>query len=88
MESMDKSSDKQTRTRANHIEIMPKVSQETRGIAALAAAKKRRQQRSEEHTSELQSRPHISYAVYCLKKKNVLTPVTLHSRMPSPVFFT
>ena len=25
--------------------------------------------RSEEHTSELQSRPHISYAVFCLKKK-------------------
>ena len=28
------------------------------------------QGRSEEHTSELQSRPHISYAVFCLKKKN------------------
>ena len=28
-----------------------------------------RLQRSEEHTSELQSRPHISYAVFCLKKK-------------------
>ena len=27
------------------------------------------QKRSEEHTSELQSRPHISYAVFCLKKK-------------------
>ena len=26
--------------------------------------------RSEEHTSELQSCPHISYAVFCLKKKN------------------
>ena len=26
-------------------------------------------ERSEEHTSELQSRPHISYAVFCLKKK-------------------
>ena len=25
--------------------------------------------RSEEHTSELQSRPHNSYAVFCLKKK-------------------
>ena len=25
--------------------------------------------RSEEHTSELQSRSHISYAVFCLKKK-------------------
>ena len=27
------------------------------------------EERSEEHTSELQSRPHISYAVFCLKKK-------------------
>ena len=27
------------------------------------------ERRSEEHTSELQSRPHISYAVFCLKKK-------------------
>ena len=34
-------------------------------------------ERSEEHTSELQSRPHISYAVFCLKKKNKMrTPVT------------
>src|SRR5213078_5282280 len=28
--------------------------------------------RSEEHTSELQSRAQISYAVFCLKKKNEL----------------
>src|SRR3546814_8244057 len=28
------------------------------------------QARSEEHTSELQSLMHISYAVFCLKKKN------------------
>ena len=28
--------------------------------------------RSEEHTSELQSRNDISYAVFCLKKKSVL----------------
>ena len=28
--------------------------------------------RSEEHTSELQSRPHISYAVFCLKKKKLI----------------
>ena len=30
--------------------------------------------RSEEHTSELQSRPHNSYAVFCLKKKNLFLP--------------
>ena len=34
--------------------------------AALAA---REAERSEEHTSELQSHPVISYAVFCLKKK-------------------
>ena len=31
--------------------------------------------RSEEHTSELQSRDSISYAVFCLKKKGVYTVV-------------
>src|SRR5213076_3645385 len=31
------------------------------------------QRRSEEHTSELQSLPTISYAVFCLKKKNKTT---------------
>ena len=34
--------------------------------------------RSEEHTSELQSRPHISYAVFCLKKKKK-TKMTNHT---------
>src|SRR3546814_8558498 len=32
--------------------------------------------RSEEHTSELQSLMRISYAVFCLKKKNTLTTST------------
>src|SRR3546814_3580202 len=32
--------------------------------------------RSEEHTSELQSLMRLSYAVFCLKKKNLSTPVT------------
>src|SRR3546814_1332074 len=31
--------------------------------------------RSEEHTSELQSLMRISYAVFCLKKKNTLTKI-------------
>src|SRR3546814_7736920 len=30
--------------------------------------------RSEEHTSELQSLMRISYAVFCLKKKNIYKP--------------
>src|SRR3546814_5401684 len=36
------------------------------------------QLRSEEHTSELQSLMRISYAVFCLKKKNNKKPDTLH----------
>src|SRR3546814_10196051 len=38
--------------------------------------RQRRQHRSEEHTSELQSLLRISYAVFCLKKKNKNTPRT------------
>src|SRR5881409_4478452 len=34
--------------------------------------------RSEEHTSELQSQSHISYAVFCLKKKNPQKPSHKH----------
>src|SRR3546814_3299934 len=34
--------------------------------------------RSEEHTSELQSLMRISYAVFCLKKKNIIYPSTLN----------
>src|SRR3546814_4416899 len=37
--------------------------------AGHGAARQRRQRRSEEHTSELQSLMRISYAVFCLKKK-------------------
>src|SRR3546814_2284339 len=36
----------------------------------------RRQDRSEEHTSELQSLMRISYAVFCLQKKRTNTPNT------------
>src|SRR3546814_9151884 len=35
-----------------------------------SARSRRRRSRSEEHTSELQSLMRISYAVFCLKKKN------------------
>src|SRR3546814_6527496 len=44
--------------------------------------------RSEEHTSELQSLMRISYAVFCLKKKNKQTPTKLnhltHQPPPNP----
>src|SRR3546814_7144131 len=39
--------------------------------------------RSEEHTSELQSLMRISYAVFCLKKKNIPI-IILHSHYASP----
>src|SRR3546814_7430372 len=35
--------------------------------------------RSEEHTSELQSLMRISYAVFCLKKKNKPKKTTIHN---------
>src|SRR3546814_5762249 len=38
--------------------------------------------RSEEHTSELQSLMRISYAVFCLKKKNTITKNTPHQIQP------
>src|SRR3546814_4032556 len=38
--------------------------------APSAPRRRRRRKRSEEHTSELQSLMRISYAVFCLKKKN------------------
>src|SRR3546814_1754837 len=37
------------------------------------------QDRSEEHTSELQSLMRISYAVFCLKKKNTNTITRQHN---------
>src|SRR3546814_6607660 len=39
-------------------------------------------QRSEEHTSELQSLMRISYAVFCLKKKRIAQP---YERVPSQI---
>src|SRR3546814_9251900 len=43
-----------------------------------AKARRAPSERSEEHTSELQSLMRISYAVFCLKKKNITntTPLT------------
>src|SRR3546814_7522549 len=51
-------------------------------FAEVAADKKLTAQttppRSEEHTSELQSLIRISYAVFCLKKKNIIQHKTRH----------
>src|SRR3546814_3911633 len=45
-----------------------------------AAAPQRRGDRSEEHTSELQSLMRISYAVFCLKKKKTSNTTTVENR--------
>src|SRR3546814_8996321 len=42
------------------------------GVEAAVARALERLERSEEHTSELQSLMRISYAVFCLKKKTIL----------------
>src|SRR3546814_7185535 len=42
-------------------------------------------ERSEEHTSELQSLMRISYAVFCLKKKNNTNDVTPHVCIHIPI---
>src|SRR3546814_2937221 len=44
---------------------------EQRYALALSGANEGIWERSEEHTSELQSLMRISYAVFCLKKKNI-----------------
>src|SRR3546814_2598384 len=45
---------------------------------AFPGSKRRYSARSEEHTSELQSLMRISYAVFCLKKKNTQHTTQLH----------
>src|SRR3546814_2171080 len=45
------------------VAMLKRLASEGRGVGLLAI-------RSEEHTSELQSLMRISYAVFCLKKKN------------------
>src|SRR3546814_6251173 len=44
------------------------------GLDAAGLEAAARAERSEEHTSELQSLMRISYAVFCLKKKTITTP--------------
>src|SRR3546814_3843317 len=48
----------------------PQGRQEEVGAAAMLTSTELHKRRSEEHTSELQSLMRISYAVFCLKKKN------------------
>src|SRR3546814_5161054 len=60
-----------SRWRAKFLAIAPKSSSRKKRTDSRAALGDR-PSRSEEHTSELQSLMRISYAVFCLKKKNTL----------------
>src|SRR3546814_9716198 len=52
-----------------------------RGMHKAGKARPASPDRSEEHTSELQSLMRISYAVFCLKKKKTKNKITtIHSR--------
>src|SRR3546814_5564584 len=51
----------------------------TMAIRAGEPALKKEMMRSEEHTSELQSLMRISYAVFCLKKKNNTQNIIKHT---------
>src|SRR3546814_10573560 len=53
-------------------------SESSRHIVWIAAALRVRAERSEEHTSELQSLMRISYAVFCLKTKKNQYPNAQH----------
>src|SRR3546814_2596987 len=57
-----------------------------RGSRAMARARQRATpERSEEHTSELQSLMRISYAVFCLKKKTLRTNTLPPTRRPTHI---
>src|SRR3546814_10757681 len=56
--------------------IVQLIAAEKRPIVCMGIGKSGLVARSEEHTSELQSLMRISYAVFCLKKKNVRPTIT------------
>src|SRR3546814_4558573 len=56
----------QVQHRVEQADLLP---QQRQHVDRVERAAKKRQRRSEEHTSELQSLMRISYAVFCLKKK-------------------
>src|SRR3546814_5408994 len=53
-----------------------RIEEDVRGLRVIGRLSGASGPRSEEHTSELQSLMRISYAVFCLKKKN--TPTQKH----------
>src|SRR3546814_5694291 len=70
----------QRRRRQQKAEHREKDHPERNGREQARGREAHRAQRSEEHTSELQSLMRISYAVFCLKKKkNKQTPTTTYN---------
>src|SRR3546814_5493581 len=60
-----------SRTRSDrNVRLTSRQEEEVRPEACRRRGGRRQAGRSEEHTSELQSLMRISYAVFCLKKKN------------------
>src|SRR3546814_8952838 len=57
------------RMRAERLRVANELRAQGSEISETIRSSADRQQRSEEHTSELQSLMRISYAVFCLKKK-------------------
>src|SRR3546814_6189096 len=55
------------------VQALPRGQQRAGAVGLDRAAFQSKINRSEEHTSELQSLMRISYAVFCLKKKNKTT---------------
>src|SRR3546814_7626839 len=55
--------------RSKRVAYLPTSGVSSTGNTPIGAVARPAQIRSEEHTSELQSLMHISYAVFCLKKK-------------------
>src|SRR3546814_5863343 len=64
-----------------HLRLLVEVVEHHLGRVAALDQGGAHQPRSEEHTSELQSLMRISYAVFCLKKKNYLSPNRYTARL-------
>src|SRR3546814_2720175 len=72
-----RSSIRTQRTEQGHARRASTGYKPSRRTRHLSRGRSNRRPRSEEHTSELQSLMRISYAVFCLKKKND-TEITCH----------
>src|SRR3546814_10740679 len=62
------------------IQVLAILASDVGARAPKSLAKGMEDTRSEEHTSELQSLMRISYAVFCLKKKNLTTTMTTNHK--------